>query len=93
MAVFVADFPHPFLLRSFAAPTVLVDRMVPGVPSLDAVTSDDRDGAKAIATQVLNVSNEPVGLVIGNPLTSVVHQRLLDVQDAMAEPTYHGTTT
>lgn len=65
-------------------PTVLVDRVIPGVPSFDAVISDNRTGAKAVASKVL-VGGGPIAAIMGDSVTSVIRERLLGVQDAVAE--------
>lgn len=66
-------------------PTILVDRVIPGVPSFDAVISDNRTGAKAVAAKVLASGGRPIAAVMGDSVTSVVRERLLGVQDAVAE--------
>lgn len=65
-------------------PTVLVDRLIPGAPYFDAVISDNRAGAKALANTLLHAGRAPLGAVFGRSETSVVRDRRLGFQDALA---------
>ena len=66
-------------------PTVVVDRIIPGVPSFDAVISDNRTGAKVITSKVLSEGRPFLAVIMGSSVTSVTRDRLLGVQDALAE--------
>ncbi len=77
------------ILLDADVPTVLVDRLIPGVPSFDAVISDNRIGAKAIVSTLLANHRQPIVAVMGQTVTSVVRDRLLGLQDALAD--HHQT--
>lgn len=73
------------ILMENAIPTVLVDRIIPGVPSFDSVISDNRSGAKAVASHLLAHGRRPLATIMGNSQTSVIRDRQLGIQDALAE--------
>ena len=73
------------ILIEAQVPTVLVDRIIPGVPSFDAVISDNRTGARVIVSQLLANGSCAVATVMSNTVTSVVRDRFLGLQDALAE--------
>lgn len=66
-------------------PTVVVDRIIPGVPSFDAVISDNRTGAKIITSKVLSGDGPLLAAIMGSSITSVTRDRLLGFKDALAE--------
>ncbi|MCY0879893.1 MAG: LacI family DNA-binding transcriptional regulator [Firmicutes bacterium] len=71
------------ILLEAQIPTVLIDRLIPGVPSFDAVISDNRRGANLVTTRLLQSGCSSVTAVLGKNVTSVVRDRLLGVRDAL----------
>jgi LacI family transcriptional regulator len=73
------------LLLDAEVPTVLVDRLIPGAPSFDAVISDNRNAARRVVAELAGAGSRHVAVVLGKTMTSVVRDRLLGCQDAFAE--------
>ncbi|GAA3405650.1 LacI family DNA-binding transcriptional regulator [Paenibacillus hodogayensis] len=74
--------PHLQTLRTHRIPFVLLDRAVPGF-DCDAVTGDNREGARRLVEHLLALGHRRIAMVNGSLLVSTARERLTGYKDAL----------
>jgi LacI family transcriptional regulator len=78
-----AGADHVRLLQARGIPTVLIDRVIPGI-EVDAVVLDAYDGGRQVATHLLEQGYREITFIGGTPENSTMEARLAGCRDTLA---------